>query len=243
MTDERNQEKRRWKGRKSGDGGEGTGKRKKMMRRVKTARGRKTSSTLWLHRQINDIYVQRAREEGYRGRAAYKLMELDDRFQLLGNSARVVDLGAAPGGWAQVALQRGASEVVGIDLLPIEPLGGAQFLEMDFTDEAAPEAVNALLKGAPDVVLSDMAANTTGHPATDHLRIVALVELAVDFAIHTLRPGGHFVAKVFQGGSEGGLLKLLKANFEQVRHFKPDASRAESAETYVVARNFLGKQD
>lgn len=242
MTDERNQEKRRWKGRKGGDG-EGAGKRKKMMRRVKTARGRKTSSTLWLHRQINDIYVQRAREEGYRGRAAYKLMELDDRFQLLGKGARVVDLGAAPGGWAQVAMQRGASEVVGIDLLPIEPLGGAQFLEMDFTDEAAPAAVKALLKGAPDVVLSDMAANTTGHPATDHLRIVALVELAVDFAIQTLKPGGHFVAKVFQGGSEGGLLKLLKANFEQVRHFKPDASRAESAETYVVARNFRGKQD
>jgi 23S rRNA (uridine2552-2'-O)-methyltransferase len=229
---------RRWKGK-----GEASGnKRRKLTRRVKTARGRKTSSNRWLQRQLNDVYVQRAKEDGYRGRAAYKLKEIDERFSLIRRGMRVVDLGAAPGGWAQVAVQSGVAQVVGIDLLPIEPFTGAQFLEMDFTEETAQDAVRELLQASPDLVLSDMAANTTGHAATDHLRIVALVELAVYFAIDTLKPGGHFIAKVFQGGSEGDLLRLLKANFEDVRHFKPDASRSESAETYVIARRFKGKQ-
>ncbi len=228
---------RRWKGK----GDAKASVRRKMTRRVKTARGRKISSVRWLQRQINDVYVQRAQDEGYRGRAAYKLIELDDRFRLIRKNSRVVDLGAAPGGWAQVAVARGASQVVGIDLLPIEPLDDAQFLEMDFTEIEATKAVIDLLSGPPDLVLSDMAANTTGHPATDHLRIVALVELAAEFAIETLRPGGQFVAKVFQGGADGELLKLLRANFETVRHFKPDASRSTSAETYVIARNFRKK--
>jgi len=227
---------RRWKKK-----GEALGdKRRKLTRRVKTARGRKISSNRWLQRQINDLYVQRAQEEGYRGRAAYKLIQIDDRFKLFRRGMRIVDLGAAPGGWVQVALGKGAAQVTGIDLLPIEPIDGVEFLEMDFTEEAAQEAVRQKLQGPPDMVLSDMASNTTGHAATDHLRIVALVELAAQFAIETLRPGGHFVAKVFQGGSEEQLLKLLKENFETVRHFKPDASRQESAETYVIARNFRG---
>ncbi|PHR54639.1 MAG: rRNA methyltransferase [Robiginitomaculum sp.] len=234
----RDGEKRRWKGK----GDAKASVRRKLTRRVKTARGRKISSVRWLQRQLNDVYVQRAQEEGYRGRAAYKLIELDDRFRLIRKNSRVVDLGAAPGGWAQVAVARGASQVVGIDLLPIEPLDGAQFLEMDFTEIEATQAVIDLLSGPPDLVLSDMASNTTGHPATDHLRIVALVELAAEFAIETLRPGGQFVAKVFQGGADGELLKLLRANFETVRHFKPDASRSTSAETYVIARNFRKKR-
>jgi 23S rRNA (uridine2552-2'-O)-methyltransferase len=234
----RDGDERRWKGKGDASGN----KRRKLTRRVKTARGRKTSSNRWLQRQLNDVYVQRAKEDGYRGRAAYKLKEIDERFSLIRRGMRVVDLGAAPGGWAQVAVQSGVAQVVGIDLLPIEPFTGAQFLEMDFTEETAQDAVRELLQASPDLVLSDMAANTTGHAATDHLRIVALVELAVYFAIDTLKPGGHFIAKVFQGGSEGDLLRLLKANFEDVRHFKPDASRSESAETYVIARRFKGKQ-
>lgn len=229
---------RRWKGKAEAKGE----KRRKLTRRVKTSRGRKISSVRWLQRQLNDVYVQRAQEEGYRGRAAYKLIELDDRFSLIRKNKRVVDLGAAPGGWSQVAIQRGAGQVVGIDLLPIEPVDDVQFLEMDFTDELAGQAVIDMLQGAPDLVMSDMASNTTGHPATDHLRIVALVELAAEFAIATLAPGGNFVAKVFQGGSEGELLKTLKANFITVRHFKPDASRTESAETYVIAKTFRGRK-
>ncbi|MCF6292877.1 MAG: RlmE family RNA methyltransferase [Robiginitomaculum sp.] len=229
---------RRWKGKAEAKGD----KRRKLTRRVKTSRGRKISSVRWLQRQLNDVYVQRAQEEGYRGRAAYKLIELDDRFSLIRKNKRVVDLGAAPGGWSQVAVQRGAGQVVSIDLLPMELIDDVKFLEMDFT---APEAANAvidLLQGPPDLVMSDMASNTTGHPATDHLRIVALVELAAEFAIATLAPGGNFVAKVFQGGSEGELLKTLKANFITVRHFKPDASRTESAETYVIAKTFKGRK-
>jgi 23S rRNA (uridine2552-2'-O)-methyltransferase len=229
---------RRWKGKAEAKGD----KRRKLTRRVKTSRGRKISSVRWLQRQLNDVYVQRAQEEGYRGRAAYKLLELDERFSLIRKNKRVVDLGAAPGGWSQVAIQRGAGQVVGIDLLPMEPVDDVKFLEMDFTDELAGQAVIDMLQGPPDLVMSDMASNTTGHPATDHLRIVALVELAAEFAIATLAPGGNFVAKVFQGGSEGELLKLLKANFITVRHFKPDASRTESAETYVVAKTFRGRK-
>jgi len=229
---------RRWKGKAEAKGD----RRRKLTKRVKTSRGRKISSVRWLQRQLNDVYVQRAQEEGYRGRAAYKLIELDDRFSLIRKNKRVVDLGAAPGGWSQVAIQRGAGQVVSIDLLPMEPIDDVKLLEMDFTDPEATQAVIDLLQGPPDLVMSDMASNTTGHPATDHLRIVALVELAAEFAIATLAPGGNFVAKVFQGGSEGELLKTLKANFITVRHFKPDASRTESAETYVIAKTFKGRK-
>ncbi|BDW99342.1 RlmE family RNA methyltransferase [Maricaulis maris] len=213
---------------------------KQMFERVKTARGRKTSSTRWLQRQLNDPYVKKAQMEGYRSRAAYKLLQLDERFKLLRPGMRVVDLGSAPGGWVQVALKSGASEVVGIDLLEIEPITGATLLEKDFTDDDAPSLVKAEMGGAADAVVSDLAPWTTGHKTTDHLRIVALAELAAHFAVETLKPGGFFIAKVFQGGSDGALLDLLKAKFEKVRHFKPDASRSESAETFVVAMGFRG---
>jgi len=232
--------KRRWRGKKGQGAGAGQ-RRRSLSKRVKTARGRKLSSTLWLQRQLNDPYVQRAKAEGWRSRAAFKLIEIDERFSVLKTGAAVVDLGAAPGGWAQVALQKGAGHVAGIDLLPIEPLPGAHFLQQDFMDETAPAAVRAALGGAADVVLSDMAANTTGHRSTDHLRIVALDEAAADFAIAVLKPGGAFIAKVFQGGAEGDLLALLKRHFDQVRHFKPKASRSGSPETYVVALGFRGQ--
>ncbi len=232
--------KRRWSGKSGQQKGAGE-RRRGLSKRVKTARGRKLSSTLWLQRQLNDPYVQRARAEGWRSRAAFKLIELDERFGLLKKGAAVVDLGAAPGGWAQVALQRGAARVAGIDLLAVEALPGARFLQQDFMDEAAPAAVRTALGGPADLVLSDMAANTTGHRDTDHLRIVALDEAAADFAINVLRPGGAFVAKVFQGGAEGDLLALLKTHFAKVRHFKPKASRSGSPETYVVALGFKGR--
>jgi len=214
--------------------------RRGLTKRVKTAKGRKASSTRWLQRQLNDPYVERAQARGYRSRAAFKLAELDDRFGLIAAGARVADLGAAPGGWAQIALERGAQRVAGIDLLPIEPLAGAAFLELDFTADGAPEAVKAALGGPADLVLSDLAPSTTGHKATDHLKIIALVEAAAEFAMETLAPGGAFVAKVFQGGAEKALLDRLKARFDKVRHAKPDASRAESAEIYLVATGFCG---
>lgn len=230
-------DKRRWRGTK--DKNVGTGERRRgLSKRVKTARGRKLSSTLWLQRQLNDPYVQRAKDEGWRSRAAFKLIELDERFGLIKPGARVVDLGAAPGGWAQVAIKRGAHCVAGIDLLDLEPMDGAIFIKMDFMDEDAPEAVRHALGGATDLVLSDMAANTTGHKTTDHLRVVALAEAAAHFAIEILNPGGAFVAKVFQGGAEGNLLKLLKSSFSQVRHVKPKSSRSGSPETYVIALGF-----
>lgn len=213
---------------------------KQMFERVKTARGRKSSSTRWLQRQLNDPYVKKAQMEGYRSRAAYKLIQLDERFHLLRPGMRIVDLGSAPGGWVQVALKKDAAEVVGIDLLEIEPIPGATLLQHDFSADDAPDLVKAEMGGPADAVISDLAPWTTGHKKTDHLRIVALVELAAHFALETLKPGGFFVAKVFQGGAEGELLDLLKANFDKVRHFKPDASRSESAETFVVATGFRG---
>lgn len=206
--------------------------------KVKTARGRKYSSKLWLERQLNDPYVLRAKQEGYRSRAAFKLSELDDRFHFLKPGMRVADLGAAPGGWVQIALERGASTVVGVDLIEIEPIGNATLMVLDFTEPDAPGRVREALGGPADVVLSDLAPWTTGHKQTDHLRIMALVEAAAHFAIDTLKPGGVFIAKVFQGGAEGEVLDMLKARFEKVRHAKPDASRAESAETYLVATGF-----
>lgn len=211
---------------------------KQMFERVKTARGRKTSSTRWLQRQLNDPYVKKAQMEGYRSRAAYKLLQLDERFKLFRPGMRVVDLGSAPGGWVQVALKAKAAEVVGIDLLEIEPIAGATLLQHDFSADDAPALVKAQMGGPADAVISDLAPWTTGHKATDHLRIVALVELAAHFALETLKPGGFFVAKVFQGGAEGELLDLLKTHFAKERHFKPDASRSESAETFVVATGF-----
>ncbi len=230
-------DKRRWKGSKGAKTGSGE-RRRDLSKRVKTARGRKLSSTLWLQRQLNDPYVQRAKDEGWRSRAAFKLIELDDRFSLIHPGSRVVDLGAAPGGWTQVAIKRGAHSVAGIDLLDVEPLDGSVFLKMDFMDDAAPAAVNKVLGGPTDLVLSDMAANTTGHKSTDHVRVVALAEAAAYFAIEVLSPGGAFVAKVFQGGAEGELLKLLRTHFKQVKHVKPKSSRSGSPETYVIALGF-----
>jgi 23S rRNA (uridine2552-2'-O)-methyltransferase len=207
--------------------------------RVRTARRRSTSSNRWLARQINDPYVKKAKADGYRSRAAYKLAELDDRFDLLKGVARAVDLGIAPGGWSQVVRERcPGARVVGIDLLPTEPLEGVTIFEMDFLADEAPEAIRAALDGPPDLVLSDMAANTVGHKQTDHLRTMALVEAAADFAIRTLAPGGAFVAKVLAGGTDSALLALLKAHFASVKHAKPPASRKDSSEWYVIAKGF-----
>lgn len=208
---------------------------------VKTARKRSHSSTLWLQRQLNDPFVTRAKAEGYRSRAAYKLMELDEKFGLIGKGARIVDLGCAPGGWCQIAVEKGAGKVVGIDYLGMPPVPGAEILELDFLEEDAPARLKSLLDGEADVVLSDMAAPTTGHKATDHLRVIALAEAALDFAEEVLAPGGAFVAKVFQGGAEGELLTRLKQNFASVKHAKPKASRSDSSEMYVVATGFRGK--
>jgi len=210
--------------------------------RVKSARHRKASSTAWLARQLNDPFVAEAKRLGLRSRAAFKLAQLDTRFHLLAPGRRVVDLGCAPGGWGQIAAERvgRAGKVVGIDLNPTDPIGGVILLTGDFRDPAIAERVQGALGGWADLVLSDMAAPATGHAATDHLRIVALAEEAFAFAATILKPGGAFVAKVFQGGTEGGLLAALKRAFTEVRHAKPAASRAESAETYVVAKGFRG---
>ena len=219
------------------------GARRDMAVRVKTAKQRSPSSTAWLQRQLNDPYVAEAKRQGYRSRAAFKLIELDDRFHVLKRGARVVDLGAAPGGWSQVAAERvgaaaGKGAVVALDILAMEPVPGVTILHLDFLDAQAPDAIKAALGGPADVVLSDMAQPATGHAATDHLRIVALAEAAYAFAREVLAPGGSFIAKVFQGGAEGDLLAALKRDFAQLRHAKPPASRAESAEVYVVAQGF-----
>jgi len=211
-------------------------------RRVRTARGRKVSSTRWLERQLNDPYVQKAKAEGYRSRAAYKLIELDERFSLLNGVRRVVDLGIAPGGWAQVVRKKAPkADVVGIDLLPVEPIEGVTIFEMDFMGDRAPAALEEALGGPPDLVLSDMAANTVGHKQTDHLRTMALVEAGAWFAVETLEKNGAFVAKVLAGGTDAELLKLLKQHFKTVKHAKPPASRKGSSEWYVVAQGFKGR--
>ncbi|MBV9558207.1 MAG: RlmE family RNA methyltransferase [Pseudolabrys sp.] len=208
--------------------------------RVKTGKGRKLSSKLWLERQLNDPYVARARREGYRSRAAFKLLEIDDKHHILKKGARVVDLGAAPGGWSQVAAKRvgAGGKVVGIDLLDMDAVSGVEFAVLDFLDPKAPDQLKAMLGGEADVVLSDMAANATGHRKTDHIKIVALVEAAAEFAREVLKPGGAFLAKVIQGGTEGALLAQLKRDFAVVKHVKPDASRADSAELYLLATGF-----
>jgi 23S rRNA (uridine2552-2'-O)-methyltransferase len=211
--------------------------------RVKTARGRTAQSTRWLERQLNDPYVKRAKAEGYRSRAAYKLLELDERFALLKGATRVVDLGIAPGGWSQVVRRKlPKAAVVGIDLLPVDPIDGVIILQMDFMDDAAPDRLLAELGGAPDLVLSDMAANTVGHPQTDALRTMALVETAHAFAADVLAVGGTFVAKVFAGGADSALVAEMKRNFATVKHAKPPASRKASSEWYVVAQGFKGQR-
>jgi 23S rRNA (uridine2552-2'-O)-methyltransferase len=211
---------------------------RKLTVNVRTAKKRSPASAEWLRRQLNDPYVVAAKQQGWRSRAAFKLLELDDRFQLIHRDARVLDLGAAPGGWTQVAIRRGAGMVVGVDLLPVDPIPGATLLLGDFNDPDMAERLAAALGGKADLVLSDMAPNTTGHAATDHLRIMALAELAAAFAREVLAPDGSFVAKVFQGGSERAMLEALKRDYVSVRHAKPPASRKESSELYVVAMGF-----
>ncbi|GGE93492.1 RlmE family RNA methyltransferase [Sphingomonas prati] len=209
--------------------------------RVKTGRGRTAASTRWLERQLNDPYVRRAKAEGYRSRAAYKLIELDERFALLRGAERVIDLGIAPGGWAQVVRKvRPKATVVGIDLLPVDPIDGVDILLLDFMDDTAPGLLTEALGGPADVVLSDMAANTVGHAQTDHLRTMGLVEAAAVFAGEILRPGGSFVAKVLAGGADSDLVALLKRMFTTVKHAKPPASRKDSSEWYVIAQGFKG---
>ena len=203
--------------------------------RLKTAKMRTPSSQAWLERQLNDPFVTAAKAAGYRSRAAFKLTEIDDRFHLIRRGSRVIDLGCAPGGWLQVALERGAGTVVGVDLLPVDPVAGAAILQGDFTDPRVEESVLTASGGRCDLLLSDMAPNTTGHRQTDHLRIIGLIEIAVAFSARALSPGGAFLTKAFQGGETASLLQSLKRNFREVRHVKPKSSRAESSEVYLVA--------
>lgn len=226
--------------------------RKQKKVRVKTAKRRKTSSTRWLQRQLNDEYVQEAKRLGYRSRAAFKIIQLDEKLGLFKPGMRVVDLGAAPGGWSQVVADIVQSQdgkvdkqgkVVAIDYLDMEPLPGVDFMKKDFTEDDAPDMLKNMLDGPADVVMSDMAAPTTGHKQTDHLRIMALAEMGYDFARDVLVPGGTYLAKLFQGGADKDLLDLLKAEFDQVRHVKPKASRSDSSELYIVATGFKGKSD
>ena len=214
------------------------------MKRIRTAKGRKVSSTRWLERQLNDPYVKRAKAENYRSRAAYKLLELDERFGLLKGVKAVVDLGIAPGGWSQVVRRRlSGSNVVGIDLLPTEPIDGVTILQMDFMDEAAPDQLREALGSDADLVLSDMAANTVGHQQTDHLRTMALVEAGLQFATEVLKPGGAYVAKVLAGGADNQLVAEMKQHFTSVKHAKPPASRKDSSEWYVIAQGFKSTKE
>ena len=211
-------------------------------KRVRSGKGRTQSQVQWLQRQLNDPYVRQAKADGYRSRAAYKLIELDEKFRLLKQAQRVVDLGIAPGGWSQVVRKLAPrAAIVGIDLLETEPIDGVTIFQMDFMDDAAPAALENALDGAPDLVISDMAANTVGHKQTDHLRTMGLVEAAAWFAVDVLQEGGAFVAKVFAGGTDKELLDLLKKNFRTVKHAKPPASRKGSSEWYVVAQGFKGR--
>ncbi|MBC8129204.1 MAG: RlmE family RNA methyltransferase [Rhizobiaceae bacterium] len=216
---------------------------------VRVKKGKlKASSRAWLERHLNDPYVRRSKADGYRSRAAYKLTEIDDRYKLLKRGMRIVDLGAAPGGWTQVAVERVASassegRIVAIDYLPVDRIPGATILELDFLDETAPQKLLDALDGDPDIVLSDMASPTTGHRRTDHLRTMHLCEVAADFAVRVLKPGGHFLTKTFQGGTENDLLSMLKKNFTSVHHVKPPASREDSVELYLLAKGFRGRRD
>jgi 23S rRNA (uridine2552-2'-O)-methyltransferase len=209
--------------------------------RLKTAKQRTPAQQAWLERQINDPFAAKARALGYRSRAAFKISEIDERFRIFRPGVRVVDLGLAPGGWTQFAIQRGVTDIVGVDLLPVDPLPPAHILQMDFTDpDCAPKLIE-LLGGPPDVVLSDMAPNTVGHRQTDHLRIMGLIEAAAEFAIGVLKPGGVFVAKAFQGGETGEVIGVLKQHFAEVRNVKPKASRQDSSEVFIVATGFKGR--
>lgn len=236
MSDEEPPKRRMVRPPTGGNDGVGRGK----PARLKTAKGRRPSSQAWLERQINDPFSAEARAQGYRSRAAFKLSEIDDRFKLIRKGSKVIDLGCAPGGWVQIALQRGAGRVIGIDLLPVDPLPPAELVQMDFTDPAAGPLLMEMLGGQPDLVLSDMAPNTVGHRETDHLRIVGLIELAAAFAISVLKPGGSFVAKAFQGGETAQIIRDLKKHFARVQHVKPKASRADSSEVFLVATGFRG---
>jgi 23S rRNA (uridine2552-2'-O)-methyltransferase len=208
--------------------------------RLKTAYKRTPSQQAWLERQINDPFSAEARAKGYRSRAAFKLSGIDDRLHILKKGVKVIDLGCAPGGWIQIALERGAGKVVGVDLLPVDPLSPAELIQMDFTDPECGPRLMELLGGQPDIVLSDMAPNTVGHRETDHLRIVGLIELAADFAISVLKPGGSFIAKAFQGGETADVIARLKKSFEKVQHIKPKASRTDSSEVFLAATGFKG---
>jgi 23S rRNA (uridine2552-2'-O)-methyltransferase len=211
------------------------------MKHIRTAKGRKVSSTRWLERQLNDPYVKRAKAENYRSRAAYKLLELDERFGFLKGVRAVVDLGIAPGGWSQVVRRKvPQASIVGIDLLPTDPIDGVTILQMDFMDDSAPDRLKEALGGPADLVLSDMAANTVGHPQTDHLRTMGLVEAGLEFAAEVLKPGGAYVAKVLAGGADNNLVAEMKRHFSHVKHAKPPASRKGSSEWYVVAQGFKG---
>ena len=230
---------------KPGSGREGG---RSLKTRVKTARKRSLASTLWLERQLNDPFVAQARREGFRSRAAFKLIEIAEKYKLFKRGQRIVDLGAAPGGWSQVAAKavgsaEGHGQVVAMDLLEMESIAGVEFLQLDFHDADAPEKLRELLGGPANGVISDMAANATGHRKTDHLRIVGLADLAIEFACEVLAPGGFFLAKVLQGGAEGELLVTLKKHFAEVKHVKPKASRADSAELYVLAMKFRGRPE
>lgn len=209
--------------------------------RLKTAWKRTPSQQAWLERQINDPFSAEARAKGYRSRAAFKLTGIDDRLKLLKKGVKVIDLGCAPGGWIQVALERGAGKVVGVDLLHVDPLPPAELIQMDFTDPQCGPKLMELLGGQPDIVLSDMAPNTVGHRETDHLRIVGLIEMAADFAVSVLKPGGSFVAKAFQGGETAEVIAYLKKHFEKVQHIKPKASRTDSSEVFLAATGFKGR--
>ncbi len=234
MTD-KNDERRRWNKKTAP---QRLNPRGGLTQKVKSARGRKLSSTLWIQRHVNDVYVREAKRLGLRSRAAFKFIELHERFSLFPKGGLVVDLGAAPGGWSEAALVGGARRVVGLDLLPIEPLAGAEFLELDFMSEQAPRLLGEVLGGDADAVVSDMAAAVIGHRKTDQARTAHLAEAAALFALDVLKPGGSFVTKVFQGGAEAPLLKLLKQNFTKTSHVKPKASRAESSELYLLARGY-----
>ena len=239
MSTEDENGKRRWKApidARTPDGGRTMGQRQHVHKKKLSK-----SSREWVERQLNDPYVRRAIEAGYRARAAYKLKEIDEKFAILKKGARVIDLGCAPGGWTQVAIEKGAARIVGVDLLPVEPIGDAVIFQGDIAEEGMTDRLINALGAEPTLVLSDMAADTTGHRQTDHVRTIALAELAGSFAIENLARGGSFIAKVFQGGAQGELLALLKSNFDEVRHWKPPASRAESPESFVIARGFRGR--
>ena len=217
----------------------GTAAGRGMGQKIRTAEKKSLSSQQWIKRQLADPWSEKARAEGWRSRAAFKLIEIDDKFHLIKTGSRVVDLGAAPGGWVQVAVNRGAEAVVGVDLLPMDPVPGATLIQGDFTDPGVDDQLIAALGGPPDLVLSDMAHNTIGHRQTDHLKIIALIEIAAEFALRTLKPGGAFVTKNFQGGDAGGVLADLRAGFETVKYVKPTSSRKDSSEVYLVALNRL----